>query len=96
VNELKQLHEENQALRKAIGEAAHEMGFLSDHLRGRMAKGAIFNLAKKADELVKLSESPSSYVGRTKCDNCEEPEVSNNLCACCGWLQKEGKYEVES
>lgn len=25
----------------------------------------------------------------------EETEVSNNLCACCDWLQKEGKYEVK-
>tara|TARA_R110002049_G_scaffold255016_3_gene430537 strand:+ start:5773 stop:6294 length:522 start_codon:yes stop_codon:yes gene_type:complete len=33
---------------------------------------------------------------KAMCINCEEPEVSNNLCACCGWLQKEGKYEVKS
>lgn len=32
---------------------------------------------------------------KAMCINCEEPEVSNNLCACCGWLQEEGKYEVK-
>lgn len=33
---------------------------------------------------------------KSMCINCEETEVENNLCKCCDWLQKEGKYEVKS
>ena len=43
------------------------------------------------EEFIDTANNPKAM-----CINCEEPEVSNNLCACCGWLQKEGKYEVES
>lgn len=42
-----------------------------------------------------LEEEVKRLQPKTKCINCEEPEVSNNLCACCDWLQKESKYSFE-
>ena len=55
MNELQKLKDENEALRSGLLSAAHEIGFLSDHLRGRMAQGAIEEMAKKADEWVALA-----------------------------------------
>ena len=50
-----ELRAEHEALRPGLLSAAHEIGFLSDHLRGRMAQGAIEEMAKKADEWVALA-----------------------------------------
>jgi len=52
---IAELRAENDALRPGLLSAAHEIGFLSDHLRGRMAQGAIEEMAKKADQWVALA-----------------------------------------
>lgn len=50
---------------------------------------------RRLNSIINLDEFKKP-ITKTMCINCEEKEVSNNLCACCGWLQKEGKYEVKS
>ena len=55
MNEIQKLNDENEALRSGLLSAAHEIGFLSGHLRGRMAQGAIEEMANKADQWVALA-----------------------------------------
>jgi hypothetical protein len=46
---LEELQENLDILRSALTQAQHTIGFLSHHLRGKLADDALMNLAEQAD-----------------------------------------------
>jgi signal transduction histidine kinase len=46
---LDELEEYTEILRSALTQAQHTVGFLSHHLRGKIADDALMNLAEQAD-----------------------------------------------
>ena len=46
---LEEMQENLEILRSALAQAQQTVGFLSHHLRGRLADDALMNLAKQAD-----------------------------------------------
>jgi hypothetical protein len=56
-------------LRKAVAEAKQVVGFLSHHLRGRMAEAAIIDMAEKADSwAVILNQSPAACLAQVRAE----------------------------
>jgi hypothetical protein len=58
-----------ELLRDALSEAQQTIGFLSHHLRGRMAEAAIIDMAEKADSwAVILNQSPTACLAQVRAE----------------------------